>query len=185
MVQPDGSFISFQAPKASKAQLNHEKPSLHVQLLDLCTNGKPLEGRTIQVTTWPTNPNTGQPWGLGNPRLFSVQELEGVGPYQAAAPIPADFLVDTLLMDDGAHGGQPAQQMPAMQQQPMVAQVAQQNPTAPRSVPAASPAVTAQVPAGMDPVVAAAMQNLGATNIQPVADAAQPVQGVVYDDCPF
>lgn len=156
------------------------------------------------------NPATGQPikYGTGNPRPFWVEEVEG-GPYQLNAPLPAEFTVPELLCNDAVSGGQlqQAYQPQPVQQQPMQ-QVQQVQQFVPPTI--AVPQVnTAQViaqqqpmqqaqpmvqqpegvinpmqpamPAGMDPQVAAAMQAVGASNVQPVNDPYS-----VYDeDIPF
>lgn len=185
----DGSMKSFTFGKAGKKQRSGEKPSVHMQMYALTGNtdmGK-LVGKTMQITTWPANPTTGQTWGQGNPRLFDIQEIQA-GPFMLSAPLPAEFNVPELLANTAASGGQPAAPAPAavstpavpvnvptaqpvMQQQPVVQAATVQNTV---------PAQTAAAPAGMDPVVAAAMQVAGATNIQPVAE-----ESVYIDEIPF
>lgn len=201
----DGSMKSFTFGKAGKKQRSGEKPSVHMQMYALTGNtdmGK-LVGKTMQITTWPANPTTGQTWGQGNPRLFDIQEIQA-GPFMLSAPLPAEFNVPELLANTAASGGQPAapapaavstpavpvnvptaqpmaqpmtQVQPAVQAQP----VTQQQPVVQAAtVQNTVPAQTAAAPAGMDPVVAAAMQVAGATNIQPVAE-----EGVYTDEIPF
>lgn len=67
------------------------------------------------------------------------------------------------------------QQQPAPAMQPMAQPVAQQQMPAVQAMPP-QPA-SAPMPQGMDPAVAAAMQSVGAVNVQPVTDP-----GAVYDD---
>lgn len=193
LATPMGDFKSFTFAKAGKKQVAGEKPSVHVQLWDLVNRGnfENLMGKTVQITTWPANPTTGQTWGQGNPRLFDVQEVPGVV-YALNGAVPSEYTVPELLADDAASGGQPVQPVAAAPAQvvtptvpvsvPVAQPVAQQAtqpaavtiPTVPVSVPVAQqatqPATTAAIPAGMDPAVAAAMASIGATNIQPVVD---------------
>lgn len=206
---PDGSLKSITFMKAGKKQISGEKPSLHMQLFNL-TNGNMMElmGKTVHLWTWPSNPNTGQAWGMGNPRLFGVEEVTDAH-YELSGQLPTEFTIPELYANDGVQGGQPVapmqqhMQTPPMQGQfyapPMAMPQPQQypynmtNPThvyQPQSMTAqpmpamqAMPpqqAMTAQVPQGMDPAVAAAMQAVGATNVQPV----DPTSGM-YDDIPF
>lgn len=160
-------------------------------------------------------PLAGQQWQRGNPRLFGLEEW-AEGQWELANPLPEEFKVPSLLADDGAHGGQvqaqpqqppmnsqyyaaprpaayfqpPVYQQPMPQQypQPMPQQYPQYQQPRPITVPQVAPMqMGAQQPAGMDPQVAAAMQALGAQNIQPVAQPAPQAipQGNVYDDIPF
>lgn len=194
---PTGEFKTITFAKAGKDQVAGKKPSLHVQLWDLVNRGnfEGLMGKTVQITTWPANPTTGQAWGQGNPRLFDVQEVPGVE-YQLAYPVPTEYTVPELLANDGAAGGQPVQPVAAAP-----AQVA--TPTVPVAMPQVQPAVVAQpvaqpvaqqvaqpqvattaaMPQGMDPAVAAAMTAIGATNVQPVVEAEQ--QSIYDDGIPF
>lgn len=153
-----------------------------------------LIGKTIMLRTkdadkdWEGNVVPGMPtqYGSGFPRPFDVQLVEG-GPYVLSQPLPNEFKLAEVLCNDGASGGQatPPQNIVTPQPQPQpvaqpqpAAQLAQQVQTT------AQPAMVQQqgvqpmqpaIPAGMDPQVAAAMQNMGATNIQPVT-------GSVYDE---
>lgn len=196
----DGQLKSLTFMKAGKKQVSGEKPSLHMQLFNL-TNGNMLElmGKTIHLWTWPANPNTNQPWGQGNPRLFGVEEVQGAK-YELATILPDEFKVPELYANDAVQGGQPVAPPPAQMQAPQYPAAAYQQPVpqpqpvaqpvpqpmappAPQPMPAtqAMPpqAATAPAPQGMDPAVAQAMQQVGATNVQPIA--APPL----YDDVPF
>ena len=243
MAAPDGTLKSITFGKAGKKQQSGEKPSLHMQLFNL-TNHNMMEliGKTLHLWTWPANPNTGQTWGQGNPRLFGVEEFEGK--YELSGPLPDEFKVPELYANDAVQGGQPVppqqvqqppmhgqfyaapttqqqyQPAPQMQQQYQPASVQQhqyqpapqpqaqpqpqpqsqeqpQPQPQPQAQPQAQPQqmsamqamppqqqqqpMAAQMPAGMDPVVAQAMQSVGAVNVQPVGD---PLS--VYDnDIPF
>ena len=230
LATPDGSLKTVTFSKAGKKQISGEKPSLHMQLFNL-TNRNMMEliGKTLHLWTWPANPQTGQTWGQGNPRLFGVEEITDGTKYELAGQLPPEFLVPELLCNDGAQGGAPnpqmiqqpqvppmqgnfyappttqlmqqqypyTQQQPAqyqsqpMQQyqpQPMQQQVAPQGNMNPQPMPATQamppqPA-SAPMPQGMDPAVAAAMQAVGAVNVQPVEDELPPTS--VYDqDIPF
>lgn len=117
LATPDGSLKTVTFSKAGKKQASGEKPSLHMQLFNL-TNRNMMEliGKTLHLWTWPANPQTGQAWGQGNPRLFGVEEIEGTK-YELSGPLPPEYLVPELLCNDGAHGGAPS---PQMIQQPQV-----------------------------------------------------------------
>lgn len=200
LAMPDGSLKSITFGKAGKKQQSGEKPSLHMDLFRL-TNGNMLDliGKTLHFVTWPANPETGQVWGQGNPRLFKVEEVTDVT-YSLSGTLPPEYLIPELLCDDGAHAGQPVPQAPSQiqappmqgqyyqapqaMQQPAYQQPMQQAPApqpvqqqAPAPQPAPAPATQAPMPQGMDPAVAAAMQAVGAVNVQPVDET-----GGVYDD---
>lgn len=197
MATPDGQLKSITFQPAGKAQRSGEKPSLHMNLFALTDNTdmSKLIGMTIQLTTWPANPQTGQAWGPGNPRLFDVQVVEG-GPFSLAYPLPEEFKVPRLLANEAVSGGQIQQPyqpqptnpayiqtpQPVQYQQPNVQPVQPMNMGQVASVPnvtAAQPVMQQQpttqvqamqpaVPAGMDPQIAAQMQAMGATNVQQV-----------------
>ena len=115
----DGSLRTITFQKAGKAAREGKKPSLHMQLYNLSGhNMTDLIGKTLHFTTWPNNPNTGQEWGRGNPRLFNVEEVETTTPYQLKDQLPHEFTVDKLLCDDAVSGGQMVQPQP-QQYQPM------------------------------------------------------------------
>ena len=115
---PDG-FKTMQFMEAGKKQRSGEKPSIHMQLFELSggqmTN---LIGQTVHIWTWPAHPETGQPWGQGNPRLYGVELVQDAH-YELPENfnIPNEYKVEKLLCDDGAHGGQ-VQQQPQYQQAP-------------------------------------------------------------------
>ena len=154
-----------------------------------------LIGKTIQISTQPGS------YGQGNPRPWAVQ-LVDAGPFQANREVPEEYTVPQLLCEEFVSGGQMMQQQyqqPMYQQQPMMQQPMpmvqpqpmqqpmqqQQQPMIQQqlmSQPMQQPMVQQpQVPT-MDPNVAAAMQQLGATNVQQVQAPPQPVTGNVYDD---
>jgi hypothetical protein len=239
LATPDGSLKSVIFAKAGKKQVSGEKPSLHMQLFALTNNNMmELIGKTIHLWTWPANPQTGQTWGQGNPRLFGVEEVTNGTKYELSGPLPPEFMVPELMCNDGAQGGQPMppnmiqqpqvppmqgnfyapptaqpmmqqqyqpapmqqqqyQQAPAMQQQYQPAPVQQlmpqqqalqgMNPMAqvPTTQMMPPQQQTAQMPQGMDPAVAQAMQAVGAVNVQPVQSVGQPEgdpTGGIYDD---
>lgn len=197
----DGQLLTFTFPEAGKEQKARRKPSVHMQMWDVTGNKSmnDLVGKTLQITTWPANPTTGQVWQRGNPRLFDIQEIQA-GPFQLNSPLPSELTVPELLANNGAAGGQtvaPQQiqqpQVPMYQQYaqpqmqngmysaPTVPQVPMQPPviTAQTGVPAPVPTQAAPMPVGMDPSVAAAMQAMGAVNVQPISS-------IPYDeDIPF
>ena len=189
---PDGSLKSITFQKAGKKQVSGEKPSLHMQLFNL-TNGDMMEliGKTLHLTTWPNNPNTGQTWGQNNPRLFAVDAPEDATPYELKVPLPAEFTVPELYANDGVSGGQAVQNQ-QQYSQPMYAQPMQpsyppmQNtgyppvqPTytqaytqTPQNVQVNAQAIPPQgMPQGMNPAIANAMM--------------QQQSGQIYDDIPF
>lgn len=216
---PDGSLKTVTFGKAGKKQISGEKPSLHMQLFNLTNrNMMELMGKTLHLWTWPSNPQTGQNWGQGNPRLFGVEEITDIK-YELNGQIPPEYLVPELYANDGAQGGAPNPQMiqqpqvppmqgqfyapPTVQQFPQPPQyqqyIPQQQPQyqpqpmqqpamAPQGMGAPAPmpaiqamppqAASAPMPQGMDPAVAAAMQAVGAVNVQPVVED----QSSVYDD---
>lgn len=221
----DGSLRTFTFSKAGNEQKARRKPSVHMQMWDVSGgNIEGLVGKTLHLQTWLANPNNGQAWGLGNPRLFLIEEATGCGPFELSFPLPHELTVPELLADTAVSGGamvqpQPMQPQniqqpqvppmpygyqPTMQQQPMQQQpmpqpqqypFSQQYPAqyqqpqqfqqpmyqSPQPVyQPPQPAVptvqqmppmqpTAQMPQGMDPAVAQAMQAVGAQNVQPVA----------------
>lgn len=150
------------------------------------------------------NPIPGMPtrYGSGYPRPFSVFEVNG-GPHLLNEPLPAEFTVPRVLCNEAASGGQVQQQGVAPQniqvpQQPVSAQPAQQyvapvqevqpivaqpvvQPVATQTVMQQQPETTINpmqpdVPAGMDPQIAAAMQGInGSGNETPsVYDPTMP-----------
>lgn len=119
LAMQDGSLKSFTFGKAGKKQVSREKPSVHMQLFDLTSgNMDELIGKTIHIWTWPANPQTGVMWGNGNPRLFGVEELPDVAPFQLASPLPQEYQVPQLYCNDGVQGGQPVAPSPQQMQTP-------------------------------------------------------------------
>lgn len=200
----NGSIKTFEFAKAGSKQQSGEKPSVHMDFYKLSNfNFDNLYGRTFKIVTWPANPVTGERWGLNNPRLFEITEVPGVS-YEPKVLVPDELKIPELFADDGASGGQAnapqqaPQQAPQMYgqyyasptpqpvyQQPVYQQPVYQQPAPqpqqyqqpvyqqPQPMPVQQ-AMQPQMPQGMDPVVAAAMQAVGATNVQPV-----------YEDIPF
>ena len=203
LVLADGSLRTFTFQPAGKAQKAGEKPSVHMDLFRLAggVDMMALVGKTITIETWQANPQTGQTWGNGNPRLFQVSEVPGVA-YYLNAPLPAEYQLAEVLCDTSASGGQivPPQNI-QVPQQPMAgvqpggmypapqAQSVQPQPAQPVAMQQSARIVNPMqpaAPAGMDPMIAAAMQQIGATNVQPVApmvvDASQqmPMENVPF-----
>ena len=194
LAKPDGELVTVTFSKASKKQYLGEKPSLHIQLYNLAGNKmESLIGKSIHLWTWAANPETGAPWGVGNPRLFGVEEITDMT-YSLNEPLPDEFKVDKVYCDDAVAGGQPAAQqqaqpapmpqyqqpyygqpmgMPQYQQRPQAAQMPQYQPMPQPQYQQMPQQQYQQMPQGIDPAVAAAMQAVGATNIQ------------AYDDLPF
>jgi hypothetical protein len=117
---PDGTLKSVTFMKAGKKQVSGKKPSLHMQLYKL-TNGNMMEliGKTVHIWTWPANPNNGQVWCQGNPRMFGVEEIKDAH-YELASALPDEFKVPELLCNDAASGGQPVPPSPNQMHQPNV-----------------------------------------------------------------
>lgn len=154
-----------------------------------------LIGKTISISTITYDENGNKIiYGRGNPRPFNVTIVDS-GPYEPKVQIPAEYKVPELLCDNSASGGQTVppqniqapqaqtyqqtyvqpqpQAQPVMQQQ---AQWTQQRQQPVMGVQQAQPVqqqipisqqVTApqQMPDGMDPQLANAMQNVGAQNV--------------------
>lgn len=221
LAQPDGSLTTFTFAKAGAKAKKGEKRSIHMDLFRVAggVDFMNLIGKTIQLTTWPANPQNGQTWGQGNPRLFDVKEIQA-GPFMLTQSMPSELTVPELYFNDSAQGGRVMQHqaqaqpqaapMYQMPQQPMAgvqpsgmypapqavtrplgepataSQPYQPVASAPDSItvptmPVMQQPMTAATPAGMDPAVAAAMQAVGAVNVQPVEQSAS-----LYDeDIPF
>lgn len=165
LVNQMGDLVSFTFQPAGKEARAGKKRSVHMDLYHLTgdTDMQNLIGKTIKISTQQGN------WGLGNPRPFDVSLTED-GPFVTNKEIPAEYLNPFLLCDQAVSGGQintgvapqniqPVQPQPVVNTAPVVAQATQ--PTVVTE--------TAPMPAGMDPNIAQAMQNLGATNVQQVA----------------
>ena len=121
LATPDGSLKTVTFAKAGKAAREGKKPSLHMQLFQLTNNNMmELIGKTLHMWTWPANPQTGQTWGQGNPRLFGVEEIADGTKYELSGPLPPEYMVPELLCNDGAQGGQPMAPAPYQMQQPQV-----------------------------------------------------------------
>ena len=128
---PEGQLKTFQFGKASRKQAQNPR-NTHVMLATL--GGGRMEnliGKTLHIMTWEVNPETGQSWGLGNPRLYTAGIVPDVT-YELAEPLPDEFKVPQLYADTGASGGQAAPQMhgnfyagPRVQQQPPMQQYQQ------------------------------------------------------------
>lgn len=198
-----GALKTFTFQPAGKEARAGLKPSVHMELFHLTgdTDLTNLIGKTIKLTTWPQNPQTGQAWQRGNPRMF-VAELVEEGPYQLVSPaqLPPDMTIPKVYANSAVSGGQVMPQGVAPQniQQPAYPAQQVQAVQPAYSAPAAMPATAAvnpmagaaqvaqpiqnqtqmQMPSGMDPNVAAAMQAAGAVNVQPVVDGSQSV----YDE---
>lgn len=195
--QCDGSLVSWTFQKMTQKSINGGKQGAHASLQALARqhNLPTLMGHTITVSTQEGN------WGQGNPRPFMVALSDDQGIFEATQEIPSEYDVPRLIDDTAAHGGQmqtpppmqggyyapPApmvtynnqvppvlpqqQQVPnqAYQAQPMQYQQAYQQPVQPvmQQVP------QGQVPQGMDPQLATAVQSMGTTNIQQVQQVPQ------------
>lgn len=189
-----GELKTFTFQPAGKEARMGRKPSIHMDLFHLTgdTDMANLIGKTISIST-----QEGM-YGQGNPRPWHVQLVEA-GPFSLPGQLPAEFKVERLLANTAVSGGQ-------VQQQPQPQQAYQPQPSyQPQAYQPQQPAYQPQqpvyyqqqaayqqqqvqpayqqpvVPQGMDPSVAAAMQQMGASNVQEVPQQA-PVSGMVYDD---
>lgn len=97
-----GGLRSLTFQPAGKAAREGKKKSLHMDLFKLTgeTDMKNLIGKTIKLTTKDGN------YGIGNPRPWTAELVEGVGPYTPAEPLPEQFLVPVLLANTAVSGGQ-------------------------------------------------------------------------------
>lgn len=194
-----GELKLFTFQPAGKAARQGLKPSIHMSLFALTNNTgmKKLIGQTIMIATREGS------YGANNPRPWEVAIVDA-GPFSLSiGELPEEYKVPRVLANEGAHGGQtmgmpqqpmmqqpmpayPQQmQQPAYQpQQPMYPQQPQAMPRNQYQPQMQQPAMQPQASQGMDPAVMAAMQQMGATNVQQVQQAA-PVQGIAYDDIPF
>lgn len=187
LADPEGDLITFTFQPAGKAAREGKKRSVHIDLWHLTgdTDLINLIGKTIMITTQPGS------YGANNPRPFEVSLVTDAGPYQyKEGELPEEFKTPEILIERPAIQQpqpqyqqpyqQPQYQQPPMQpngfyappvaQQPM-AQSMQQQYQQPQMNPMNPP-----MPQGMDPNVAAAMQQMGATNVQPMQ------AGTVYDE---
>lgn len=195
MADDKGELKLFTFQPAGKAARQGLKPSIHMSLFALTNNTgmKKLIGQTIMIVTREGS------YGANNPRPWEVAIVDA-GPFSLSmGELPEEYKVPRVLANEGAHGGQTMGQ-PMMQQQPMPAypqqmqqmqQPAYQQPQPMQQMQYQKPQIyqqpyqqQPQAPQGMDPAVMAAMQQMGATNVQQVQQAA-PVQGIAYDDIPF
>ena len=168
----DGKLKSVTFMKAGAKQQKGEKPSLHMQLFGL-TNGQMTEliGKTIHLWTWPCNPQTGQAWGLGNPRLFGVEEVADTK-YELSYPLPNEFTVPELYANDAVSGGQPTAPAPSQIQQPMMQGGYYAPPTAQQYPQAYAPQMQ-QAP--MQPMQQMPMQQMQQVPMQQMPAQAMPV----------
>lgn len=193
-----GELKLFTFQPAGKAARQGLKPSIHMSLFALTNNTgmKKLIGQTIMIATREGS------YGANNPRPWEVAIVDA-GPFSLSiGELPEEYKVPRVLANEGAHGGQTMgmQQQPMMQQ-PMPAypqqmqqmqQPAYQQPQPMQQMQYQKPQIyqqpyqqqQPQAPQGIDPAVMTAMQQMGATNVQQVQQAA-PVQGIAYDDIPF
>lgn len=196
LATPDGSVKTVTYEKAGKKAKQGQKPSLHMDLFRLCNGMKELIGKTVHIST--QEPPQGTRYGSGNPRPFHVELGDpNVPPYEAKEIIPAEFMLERVVADQAAHGGQMAG-APQMQggfyaapqaapmarqpvyQQPMVAQQ-----MAPQAVQyqQAVPNMAQAVEQGLDPVVGQGLDPVVPQQVAPMPQ--QQMTDPYYDDCPF
>ena len=183
LATPDGMLKTFTFQPAGKLARAGQKPSVHMDLFHLTgdTDMLNLIGKTIGISTQEGH------YGQGNPRPWSVGLIEG-GPYSLTNELPSEFKVPQVLANSAVSGGQyqqPAQQYQPVQAQPVYQQPMQQAQPAYQQ-PAQQP--VQGYPQGMDPSVAAAMQQLNvAPNAVSVTRQADPAIGMAYgdDEAPF
>lgn len=180
----EGEAKTFTFSPAGREARAGRKRSVHIDLFALTgnTDMKNLIGKTIGITTRPGT------YGSGNPRPFEVQLIENMGPFEPTTPLSETYQVERVLADNAAHGGKvsmpqpvypngygtapqmqaPMQQYQQPQQfaQPMQQMPQYQQPQQPMQQQYQQPQQMVY-PQGMDPNVAAAMQAIGAQNMQP------------------
>lgn len=200
LADANGDLVCFTFQKAGKAAREGKKRSVHMDLFHLTgdTDLANLIGKTIEIKTQPGN------YGPNNPRPFEIS-LSNEGPFELKNPLPEEFKLPEIFVE---RPQQQVQQQPQYQaatpqppmygqfyappvapqpmqpmqpqpqyQQPMQNQVTMNPMPAPAPAPAPQPQA-APMPQGMDPQIMAAMQAMGATNVQPVA-------GPYDDSIPF
>lgn len=179
LIDPEGQFKTFTFQPASKDQKAGLKPSIHMDLYHISGNNMMnLVGKTIGISTESYDQNGNKiTYGAGNPRKWSVGLVEG-GPF-APAPgvvIPEEYKIAELLCDSAASGGQVTpQNIQAPQVQTFQPVYQQQQPVMQQQQPVIQQQpVQQQAPMGMDPQLAAAMQNVNAQNITTVYDEEIP-----------
>lgn len=209
LATPEGQLKTFTFQPAGKKQ-RESGTGVHMQLFALTgsTDMMNLIGKTIQIQTQPGQYGAGNPRPFtvtevqGGPYQLST-------PLPAEFTVPQVLCNDAAsggqmmpqqtqqaappMMSNGMYAapGMTAQQVVAQNTTPYVPQAQPMQPVQvqPQPMPQAQPAMQQQpagtiqpmMPAGMDPQVAAAMQAIGATNVQPVNDG-----GAVYDsEIPF
>lgn len=107
LATPDGSVKTVTYEKAGKKAKRGEKKSLHMDLFRLCNGMKELIGKTIHIST--QEAPQGTRYGSGNPRPFHVELGDpNIPPYEAKETIPAEFMLERVVADQAAHGGQMA-----------------------------------------------------------------------------
>lgn len=206
-----GELKTFTFQPASKEQRAGRKPSVHMSLFHLTgdTDMMNLIGKTIGIQTQEGH------YGQGNPRPWSVGEVQA-GPFSLPNELPSEFKAPQVLANNAVAGGQmqppmqqqgygyqqpqmqqqyyqqpPMQQQPMQQMQPQMQGYQQSMNPQPQMQP--QPAMQPQMqqapqgyPQGMDPSVAAAMQQMGVASVQEVGQVqSDPVVGLAYDDVPF
>ena len=214
LATPEGQLKTFTFQPASRAAQRGEKKSIHMDLFHLTgdTDMKNLIGKTIGIQT-----QEGR-YGAGNPRPWEVGLVEGgpyklnfelpaeykvpqvlanaaASGGQVQQPQP-QYAQQPYGMQQPQYAPQPqyAQQPYGMQPQPygmqpqpqyaqpQQQQAAQQNMAQGYAQPAQA------MPQGMNPQVANAMQQMGATNVTEVTKVqSAPATGTPYpdDECPF
>lgn len=198
-----GELKTFTFQPASKEQRAGRKPSVHMSLFHLTgdTDMMNLIGKTIGIQTQEGH------YGQGNPRPWSVGEVQA-GPFSLPNELPSEFKAPQVLANNAVAGGQmqpPMQQQgygyqqppmlqqyyyqqPPMQQQPMPQMQPQMQPQQmqPQQMQPQMQQAPQGYPQGMDPSVAAAMQQMGVASVQEVGQVqSDPVVGLAYDDVPF
>lgn len=168
LIDATGEYKFLTFSPASRAAREGKKRSLHIDLFALTgnTDMRNLIGKTIKIATQPGT------YGSGNPRPWSCELMEA-GPFTATEELPAEARAEKVLANASAHGGQTvAPQMPQPQypqgygMAPQMQMPQQQMYQQPQPQPMyQQPMSQQQYPQGMDPNVASAMQNMGATNV--------------------
>lgn len=114
----DGSVKTWTFQPAGRLAKQGKKKSVHLDLYALTGNTTMMNlvGRTLRIVT--QQPPQGFSYGVNSPRPWHVELVPDVV-YQPNVEVPAELMVEKVLCNDAASGGQLNVQQPQpMQQQP-------------------------------------------------------------------
>ena len=185
----DGSIKTWTFQPAGRLAKQGKKKSVHIDLYALTgnTNMMNLVGQTVKIQT--QQPPEGFSYGVNSPRPWHVELVPDVV-YAPTVEVPAELMVEKVLCNDAASGGQLNNQQRQQAQPQPAPQPPMQNgyyaPPAP--MPNAQPVYPQQQYAPqMQPQVQQGFQNLG-VNPQQVQQVQPQTAGDVLladEDIPF